>query len=64
MQRKVVKLMATNGKVGNGRIGAVKNRTQFLGPNGNWTKRDSETGKFMDQKTSSDSKFKGISKEK
>jgi len=56
--------MAKNGETGKGRIGAVKNRTQFLGPNGNWVKRDSETGKFMDQKTSSNEKFKGVSKEK
>lgn len=55
--------MAKNGKAGNGRIGAVKNRTQFLGPNGNWIKRNSETGRFMDQKTSSSSKFKGVTKE-
>ena len=64
MQRKVVNLMAKNGETGNGRVGAVKNRTQFLGPNGNWVKRDSETGRIMDQKTSSDNKFKGVTKEK
>lgn len=56
--------MAKNGKAGNGRVGAVKNRTQFLGPNGNWVKRDAKTGRIMDQKTSSDEKFKGVSKEK
>ena len=56
--------MAKNGETGNGRVGAVKNRTQFLGPNGNWTKRDSETGRIMDQMTSSNDKFKGVTKEK
>jgi len=61
--RKGGESMAKNGKAGNGRMGAVKNRTQFLGPNGNWVKRDSETGRFMDQKTSSNEKFKGVSKE-
>jgi len=56
--------MAKYGQTGNGRVGAVTNRTQFLGPNGNWTKRDSETGRIMDQKTSSDTKFKGVTEEK
>lgn len=56
--------MAKNGEKGNGRIGAIKNRTQLQAPNGNWTKRDTETGKFLDQKTSSDKQFKGVRKEK
>jgi hypothetical protein len=56
--------MAANGKLGNGRIGAVKGRSQFKGPNGNWIKRDTTTGRFMDQKTSSTSHFKGVRKEK
>ncbi len=56
--------MATNGKLGSGRIGAVKGRSQFKGPNGNWVKRDAETGRFMDQKTSSTTHFKGVRKEK
>ncbi len=45
------------------RVGSVKDRTQVQNPvNGNWTKRDTETGKFMDQKT--DGKpFKGVAKE-
>ena len=29
-----------------------------------WTKRDSQTGKFMDVKTSSNTPFKGVRKEK
>lgn len=55
--------MATN--TGNGsRHGAVKGRTQFEGPNGNYIKRNSGNGQFMDQKTSDGSKFKGVPKEK
>lgn len=56
--------MARNGSPGKGRIGAVKSRSQFLGLNGNWIKRDATTGRFMDQKTSSSSPFKGVRKEK
>lgn len=56
--------MAKNGKPGNGRVGAVKERSQFKGPNGNWIKRDDVTGRFMDQKTSSPTPFKGVRKEK
>jgi hypothetical protein len=43
----------------NYRNGAVSSRSQFLGPNGNYTKRNNETGRFMDQKTSG-GKFKGV----
>lgn len=57
--------MATNGAKGGGRQGAVKDRTQFQNPNtGLWQKRDSETGRIMDVKTSSDKPFKGVTKEK
>ncbi|WP_336866968.1 hypothetical protein [Peribacillus frigoritolerans] len=56
--------MARNGQPGKGRIGSVKERTQFQGPNGNWVKRDTETGRFLDQKTSSSHPFKGVRKEK
>ncbi len=56
--------MAKNGQPGKGRTGAVKGRSQFKAPNGNWVKRDTETGRFMDQKTSSNDKFKGIRTEK
>ena len=57
--------MATNKPCGDGRrIGAVKNRSQVLNPKtGIWTKRDSDTGRFMDGKQ--DGKpFKGVTKEK
>ncbi|MBT2655359.1 hypothetical protein J7E81_08930 [Bacillus sp. ISL-18] len=56
--------MAKNGEPGKGRAGAVKGRSQFKGPNGNWIKRDADTGRFMDQKTSGQSPFKGVRREK
>jgi hypothetical protein len=57
--------MATNGKKGDGhREGAVKDRSQFQHPNGHWIKRDTETGQFMDVKTSDEAPFKGVRKEK
>lgn len=56
--------MATNGEPGKGREGAVKNRSQFKGPNGNWVKRNADTGRIMDQKTSSSKPFKGVRKAK
>ena len=56
--------MAKNPPTGDGhRIGAVRGRSQTKAPNGNWVKRDAETGRLMDQKT--DGKpFKGVRKEK
>ncbi|WP_198536630.1 hypothetical protein [Paenibacillus sp. DMB5] len=45
------------------RKGAVTDRSQFQTPNGNWAKRDAETGRIMDQKTSGGT-FKGVRKEK
>lgn len=56
--------MATNGEPGKGRHGAVSGRSQFKAPNGNYVKRDTSTGRFMDQKTSSPTPFKGVRKEK
>lgn len=56
--------MAKNGKTDDGhRNGAVKQRSQTYNPiNERWVKRDTETGKFIDQK--SDNKpFKGVQKE-
>jgi hypothetical protein len=43
--------MATNPPAGDGhRNGAVKDRSQVYNPqNDRWTKRDAETGQFMDQ---------------
>lgn len=57
--------MATNGKAGDGRRhGAVTGRSQTQTPSGHWVKRDTETGQFMDVKTSNKSPFKGVRKEK
>lgn len=57
--------MAKNKPVGdNARKGAVKQRSQVLNTKTNlYVKRDSETGKFMDVKTTG-GKFKGVKKEK
>jgi hypothetical protein len=57
--------MAKNPPTGDGhRHGAVKDRSQVFNPsNGRWTKRDSETGRFMDQKVDGEP-FKGVRKEK
>ncbi len=57
--------MATNPPKDNSRKGAVKDRSQVLNPkSGLWTKRDSDTGQFLDVKTSSHKPFKGVKKEK
>lgn len=57
--------MATNPPNDGSRKGAVKDRSQVQNPKtGLWTKRDSETGKFLDVKTSESKPFKGIRKEK
>ncbi len=57
--------MATNPPKGdNARKGAVRDRSQVYNPKiDTWTKRDSNTGKFLDQKAD-DKPFKGIRKEK
>ena len=57
--------MATNPPTGDGhRNGAVKGRSQTHNPKTvRWVKRDSESGRFIDQKA--DKKpFKGVRKEK
>jgi hypothetical protein len=57
--------MATNPPKGdNHRNGAVRDRSQTFNPkNETWVKRDSDSGRFMDQKE--DGKpFKGVRKEK
>lgn len=57
--------MAKNPPVGDGqRKGAVRKRSQVYNPKTErWTKRDSDSGRFMDQKA--DNKpFKGVRKEK
>jgi hypothetical protein len=55
--------MATNPPKGPGRRGAVKGRSQFLDKNGNWNKRDTTTGRILDQKAD-DKPFKGVRKER
>ncbi len=57
--------MATNPPKGDGqRKGAVRGRSQTKTPSGNYVKRDAETGRFMDVKTSDKTPFKGVRKEK
>lgn len=57
--------MATNPPSGDGhRNGAVRDRSQTKTPSGNYVKRDTRTGRFMDVKTSDKSPFKGVRKEK
>lgn len=53
--------MAKNPPVGDGhRVGAVKQRSQTYNPqNERWTKRDTDTGRFIDQKADS-LPFKGV----
>ncbi len=57
--------MATNPPKGDEhRHGAVRDRTQAYNPkNERWVKRDSETGRFIDQKRNQ-TPFKGIRNEK
>jgi len=55
--------MAKNGSKGGGRHGQVTGRSQVKSPNGNWTKRNTTTGRFMDQKQDG-TPFRGVRKEK
>jgi len=57
--------MAKNGKTGDGhRNGQVDKRSQVFNPKTEqFVKRDTETGKFMDVKTTG-GKFKGVRTEK
>lgn len=56
--------MATNEPAGDGhRNGAVRSRSQTQTPSGNWVKRDTNSGRFMDVK-SSPKPFKGVRREK
>ena len=58
--------MAVNKPYGdNARVGAVKDRSQVYNPKTDkWVKRDSQTGKFMDVKTTDNKPFKSVRKEK
>ncbi|ADQ18937.1 hypothetical protein [Leadbetterella byssophila] len=56
--------MATNGTKGGGRHGSIKDRSQVENPKtGLFVKRDTETGRFMDAKTTG-GKFKSVRNEK
>jgi hypothetical protein len=57
--------VAKNKPIGdNARVGAVRQRSQTFNPQTQtWTKRDAETGRFMDQKADGEP-FKGVRKEK
>lgn len=56
--------MAKNPPIGDGhRVGAVKERSQTQTPSGNWVKRDTNTGRFIDVKTTDRTPFKGVRKE-
>jgi hypothetical protein len=57
--------MAKNKPYGDGqRQGQVKDRSQVYNPKtDNWTKRNTDDGRFMDQKADKDP-FKGVRKEK
>lgn len=57
--------MATNPPSGDGhRNGVVRDRSQVHNPqNDRWVKRDTNTGRFIDQKSNKEP-FKGVRKEK
>lgn len=56
--------MAKNPPKGDGhRNGAVRSRSQTKTPSGNWVKRDTKTGRFMDVK-SDKGPFKGVRRER
>ena len=57
--------MATNAPKDGSRRGAVRDRSQVQNPKtGLCVKRDADTGRFIDVKTSSPKPFKGVRKEK
>lgn len=57
--------MAANPPTGDGkRNGAVTGRSQAQTTSGHYVKRGTSTGRFMDVKTSSESPFNGVRKEK
>ena len=55
--------MATNKNRHDGhREGAVRDRSQFRTPSGEWVKRDAETGRILDVKRDG-TPFKGVRRE-
>lgn len=62
--RREVRTIATNPPKGDGhRNSAVRGRSQFQTPSGNWAKRDTATGRIMDVKQNG-APFKGVRREK
>jgi hypothetical protein len=56
--------MATNNNKTDDRLdGAVRDRSQVERPDGHWTKRDTETGQFMNVKHDK-TPFKGVRRER
>jgi len=55
--------LAKNAPKGPGRRGAVKGRSQFIGPGGHPVKRDKATGRILDVKADL-TPFKGVRREK
>lgn len=57
--------MAKNPPKDNSRKGAVRERSQTYNPKtDSWVKRDSNSGRFIDVKTSDNQPYKGIRKER
>lgn len=57
--------MAKNGQSGGSyRAGAVRERSQTQTPSGHYVKRDTNTGRFIDVKTSNKTPFKGVRRDK
>lgn len=54
--------MAKNTDKGH-RKGSISDQTQSENASGHYVKRDTETGQFMDVKTSDKTKFKGVAEE-
>lgn len=57
--------MAKQGRPGHGRVGVVKNRSQFKNPaiGGKYTERNKQTGQFVNNKANN-KPFKDVRKEK
>lgn len=55
--------MSSNSLVHDGN-GAVRDRGQTQNPAGNWVERGTETGHWMDVKTTVNTPFKGVTKER
>lgn len=55
--------MSTNKNTHDGhREGAIRDRSQFQTPSGQWAKRDRDTGRILDVKADNDP-FKGVTRE-